>query len=174
MKSPKLIINPQQLLNTPKFICVDGHIQEQHKISCTFPIDVRLILATKEDVPYEFLMQISQSAKNSVKMSLHLQSNNLKIGLLRVDYSGTHRNPQEATEDVPIDFLPYQGKIIIGSHIHYYVQGYNQLEWAIPIEDTNYKCKEIDDYQESIVKAIECFAETIRLNTKLNFERALL
>lgn len=173
MKSPQLIINPQRLVETPKFICIDGHFLEQHKICCDFPIEERFILETKEDVPYEFLMQISQSAKNSVKISLHLQSNNLKIGLLRVDYSGTHRNPQEVTNDVPADFLPYQGKIIIGSHIHYYVKGYNQLEWAIPIEETSYRCKHIDG-QESIIEAIECFSEAIHLNTKLHFERALL
>ena len=174
MKSPQLIITPQRLVETPKFICIDGHFQEQHKICCDFPIEERLILETNEDVPYEFLMQISQSAKNSVKISFHLQSNNFKIGLLRVDYSGTHRNPQEATNNVPTDFLPYQGKVIVGSHIHYYVQGYNQLEWALPIDRTNYSCQEIDDCQESIVRAIECFAETIHLNTKLHFERVLL
>ena len=174
MKNPKLIVDPRQLIEVPKFVNIDGHIQELYKISCNFPIDVRLILDSKDDVPYEFLMQITQSAKNSVKMSLHLQSNNLKIGLFRVDYVGTHKNPEEVTKDVPSNFLPYRGQIIRGSHIHYYVQGYNQLEWAIPIEMTDYSCKKITEFQESIVEAIECFAETIHLNTKLNFERALL
>lgn len=174
MKSPKLLFDPRQLIDIPKFIYINGQIQERCKISCAFPIDVRMILETKENVPYEFLMQITQSSKNSIKMSLHLQSNNMKIGLFRVDYDGTHRNPAVATKDVPSDFLPYQDQTIIGSHIHYFVQGYNQLEWAIPIEKTNFKCKIIDGYQESIVEAIECFAETIHLNTKLNFERALL
>lgn len=91
--------------------------------------DARYQLHTEEEPDYLFLLEINRSAKNNLKITLHFQEDNSKIGLLRVDYSGKHKNPHEIKSSLPYRFRLYVGKWFDyhEHHIHYYVEGYNQL-----------------------------------------------
>ena len=72
--------------------------------------NARYQLRAEEEPDYLFLLEISRSAKNNLKITLHFQEDKSKIGLLRVDYSGKHKNPDEIKRSFPDRFKPYVGK----------------------------------------------------------------
>lgn len=137
--------------------------------------NTRYQLHTEEEPDYLFLLEISRSAKNNLKITLHFQEDNSKIGLLRVDYSGKHKNPHEIKRSLPDRFKPYVDKWF-GSHehhIHYYVEGYNQLVWAIPLADDDFPVKSVADVND-IFPAIMAFARKINLKTEFeNYQNEL-
>lgn len=141
-----------------------------------FPIDIRYHLIDATEGNFEFLWRISQSSKNVIKLSLHVQDEDSNIGLLRIDYNGPHQNPQIAKENLPEKFLPYVGKRFDNeSHIHYYVEGYKPLVWAIPITDSSIVTQRIEaDKTETIKNAILEFAKVINVKTNINVQTMLL
>lgn len=72
--------------------------------------NARYQLHAEEEPDYLFLLEISRSAKNNLKITLHFQKDNSKIGLLRVDHSGQHQNPHEIKSSLPDRFKPYAAK----------------------------------------------------------------
>jgi len=93
---------------------------------------------------FEFMLEIWQGVKNRLKMSLHFQEDETKIGLFRVDYWSGHSNPQTISDKVPVKFHPFVGKhfVISEHHVHYHIEGYPTLAWALPIEQDNFPYKE--------------------------------
>jgi len=61
-------------------------------------------------------------------------------------------------------------------HIHYYVQGYRTLQWAIPLTDASFEIKEINpnDFNRTFVKIIKLFAKTINIETKITINTRLI
>lgn len=125
---------------------------------------------------FEFLWRISQSAKNVIKLSLHVQDEDSNIGLLRIDYNGPHQNPQNAKDNLPEKFLPYVGRWFNNeSHVHYYEDGYRPLAWAIPITDSSIETKIIEaEKTETIKNAILEFAKVINIKTNINVQTMLI
>lgn len=123
---------------------------------------------------FEFLWEIWQSQKNTIKMSLHHQDDETKMGLFRVDFNSGHNNPAELTESVPSKFQPYVGKhfSINEHHVHYHVEGYHSLAWAIPIASDDFQHKDLTE--NNIVEIVEEFGKTINLQTTLLINRRLL
>ncbi|MDR0505426.1 MAG: hypothetical protein LBH32_01215 [Dysgonamonadaceae bacterium] len=53
-----------------------------------------------------------------MRISLHFQEDESKIGLLRVDYGAGHKNPEIANEFIPKNLTKYTGVQINEPHIH--------------------------------------------------------
>ena len=143
-----------------------------------FPMNFRYELVSEDDDEFSFLWEVTQSTKNTLKISLHFQEDESKIGLLRVDYFGTHQNPFAAKDDLPNKFKPYIGKAFSYDepHVHYHVEGYKPLVWAVPIEISEMTIIEITetDTCSKVVSAILDFAKIINLETKLTINPLLL
>lgn len=124
---------------------------------------IPLISNTPEQLFFKF--HIWNSKKINLKLSLHHDTEN--IGLIRVDYNGSHKNPEEITEYVPENLRPYAGyKFFNEPHIHIYVQEWD-LKWALPLKQHSFAVKDIKDFSD-IEKAIWCFQEEISLKTELS------
>ncbi|MDR0574805.1 MAG: hypothetical protein LBG96_12395 [Tannerella sp.] len=147
-------------------------------INQNFPFQERYELLSETDDEFSFLWIIHQSAKGILQISLHFQENDSKTGLIRVDYNRGHKNPETVNSNVPEKFHPYVGKQFsnIEHNIHYHVQGYPSLAWAIPLTDDDFEIKSIDenDNNRSFANAITSFAKTIHIETIINVNTLLL
>lgn len=169
----------EYLLNLPKKIVGENGLLNNLTIEQTFPFNLRYELISEEDDEFTFLLEIRQSQKNTIRLNFHHQENDGKIGLLRVDYNSGHKNPEGINEFLPDKFHPFVGKHFANHehHIHYHVQGYKTLAWALPLEVDDFKIKEIsnnDDFNNTFVQIIKAFAETINIETKLEFNQLLI
>ncbi len=166
-----------QLLKLPKFV-VEGNKRQSNIVIEINPHkrNVRLLLEANISTvaKIRFLWNIFISNK-TLKMSLHVQENKMKLGLLRIDYFGSsHKNPNFLLEHVPEIFYPYVGEIFPPEkhHVHYHVEGYPPLAWAIPIEDDDFPYKQYSvENRKDIIRA---FANKINLQTEIVFQEALL
>ena len=157
------------LIHLKKKILLNDAVQDRITIQQTYPMNLRYELVSDDDDEFSFLWEISQSSKNALRISLHFQEDDSKIGLFRVDYNSGHHNPEVAKEDLPDFFKPYVGKWFSNeeSHVHYHVDGYRSLAWAVPIGVTNVQTKAItaNDINSNFVNAIIGFAKMINIET---------
>ena len=176
-----MIISNEQavaLLQLKKKIILNDEVKDRISIQQTCPMNLRYDLVSDDDDEFSFLLEISQSSKNNLRISLHFQEDDSKIGLLRVDYNSGHHNPEIARDDLPELFRPYIGKWFTNeeSHVHYHVDGYKSLAWAVPIEATNVQTKEIEDGEmlANFVNAIMEFAQMVNIETVIMINRLLI
>jgi len=120
------------------------------------------------------LVNIKESEKKSLKISLHHQDNSTQNGLLRVDFNGRHFNPVDITETVPETFRPFAGQWLddYAGHIHYVVNGYKPLAWAIPLEVDDFKVKELNG-REDYTRTLNAFFQKINLKTVITFNHQM-
>ena len=166
------------LLKLPKKILKGNDLLASMTINQKFPFRERYELLSEKDDEFSFLWEINQSAKNTLKISLHVQENDSKIGLLRIDYHGGHTNPERMNEFVPEKFHQYAGKNFAGNehHIHYHVQGYKSLAWAIPLVDDAFEIKTIENeyFNTTLKEIIILFAKTVNIETVITINTLLL
>ena len=166
------------LLSLPKKILIDDELLSKITINQRFPFLERFELLSDKDNEFSFLWEIRQSAKNALKISLHVQENDSKIGLMRVDYNGGHRNPETINDFVPEKFHQYVGKEFTNNehHVHYHVQGYKSLAWAIPLNDDDFEIKTIgnEDFNYSLANIVILFAKKINIETLITINTLLL
>jgi hypothetical protein len=167
------------LLKLPKKIIKDDKPVDKLELEQTYPFNARFELVSKEDDEFTFLWVIRQSKKSSIRVSLHYQENGSQIGLMRVDYNGGHINPVVINEFVPEKFRPYAAKEFKNNdhHIHYHVQGYKSLAWAIPLTEDDFKIKELKEGTEfnfTFVDIIKEFAKTVNIETEIILNPLLL
>jgi hypothetical protein len=166
------------LLKLPKKIVIEGKLLPEITINQCFPFRERYELVSETDDECSFLWEVKQSAKNMLRISLHFQENDSKIGLLRIDFNGGHKNPETINEYVPEQFRKYAGKEFSHGehHIHYHIQGYKSLAWAIPLNDTDFEIKTISDDNCNIALAniVKSFAKTVNIQTVITFNTLLL
>lgn len=89
---------------------------------------------------YEFIWSsVRGRTININKLSLMIRIKGTNIGLLRFDYNpfNTHLNPDYITADLPDFLVPFANFKIRQnvSHVHFAVNGYAELVWAIPLEN---------------------------------------
>lgn len=155
------------LLDLPKHIFEDEKYLERKNYMPSLPINDRIYMASKADDDFIFFLDIWQSSKNQLKMKLHYQEEEASIGLLRIDFNGRHHNPEIENDNVPDEFKPYAGKWIEESHIHYFIEGYKTLNWAIPLSiDESFPIKTFTDSSQ-IGSIIQAFGKKINLKTQL-------
>lgn len=163
----------KDLIATPKVV-----LESDGKTACSFKqIDYipglrENIILRSIDAEFFFVWTINRSAKELIKLSLHVLEKDSHIGIFRVDYvsdESIHHNPTISTENVPDELKPFTGKDIIGPHAHFNVLGYKTLQWAVPLEDIDFKVKSIVDSLSNIdiASAIKCFAKYINVTTPI-------
>lgn len=155
------------LLTLSKHIIEGEEVLERKKYTPSFPINDRIYMISKEDDEFSFFLEINQSSKQKLKLTLHLQEEDASIGLLRVDFNGRHFNPEIANDKVPDIFKPFAGQWLEESHIHYFVYGYRPLAWAIPLKaDNTFSVKDFTGTSE-FGNVLQAFGNKINLKTIL-------
>lgn len=114
------------------------------------------------------MIDIKESEKKFLKVSLHHQENSMQFGILRVYYNGRHLNSIEIIPTLPETFRPFAGQWLddYPSHIHYVVNGYKPLAWAIPLEFDEFPVKELND-REDYSRVLKAFFQKINLKTTI-------
>jgi hypothetical protein len=166
----------QYLLGLPKKVKVNGVLRDTIVLEQTVPLQERYMLVAEADESYAFLYSIDQSRKNLFKLTLYLMDNEEHIGLVRIDYSGQHQNPEKITADVPQQFHPYAGKFFgYGEpHIHYYVEGgHKSMSWALPLAESGFEIEKITSNRD-IISAFTAFNTLITLKTSFTINCILL
>jgi len=113
----------EYLIKLPKKILENDVLINDLRIKQQFPFSVRYTLGSPSDFEFTFLLEIYQSKKAALKVSLYYQEDQSKVGLIRVDFNGTHKNPEEIIDDLPLKFHKYAGKWFDYNehHIHFYL-----------------------------------------------------
>lgn len=158
------------LLNLDKFIVENNIFIEDKQLKIESPVNLRFVLGSKGDADQSFLVDIKESDKKALKIDFHHQDDRTKHGLLRVDYYSRHKNPVELLDTLPNKFKPFAGIYLDGhaGHIHYIVDGYLPLAWAIPLESDDFPIKNINNVND-ITSVLKAFFEKINLKTDLQY-----
>jgi hypothetical protein len=169
----------EYLIKLQKKIVEKEVLLDNLTINQVFPLNLRYDLVSEQDDEFTFLLEIQQSKKSTIRISFHHQENDGKTGLLRVDYNSGHKNPEEINEFLPEKFHPYAGKYFDNNehHIHYHIQGYKSLAWAIPLTIDEFEIKEINDdanFNSTFANIIKSFAKTINIETSIQVNTLLL
>ncbi|MBQ9365583.1 MAG: hypothetical protein IJT82_07390 [Schwartzia sp.] len=162
----------QALIDIPKKIMVDEQPQDEYIMRFSGRIQSRFELVS-DDGTQIFLLELRQGEHNFFKITLHFQENSKYIGLLRIDYNGSHKNPKISMPEVPAFVLPFADAFIRESHVHLYVQGYKPLTWAVPLPIYDFDVKSISN-MDSFVQAVREFCRRINITTHCNFDGGLL
>ncbi len=135
----------------------------------------RLDLFSHEDSEYNFWVEITSNQKIILKTSIHHLESNSFIGLLRIDFKGGHHNPAVIKNTLPEYLKSYADRWFEPTepHMHVFVEGYKPLAWAIPLADTDFPIKEINDTSD-LNYLITNFAKKINLNSQINIQQAIL
>lgn len=157
----------EQLIKQPKKIMENDQLLSTKDITILSPFSQRFNLVSEIDESFTFLLEVIQGKKNHLKFTLHFMETASNYGLLRVDYNARHKNPEVANEFVVDELKPYTGVWIEESHIHYYVQGYKPLAWAIPLDDSDFLVKSLQ-HSNDIPRAFNAFCQAINVTTHVN------
>lgn len=162
------------LIGLDKKIVKNDEMVNSFQLEIKFPLKLRLFLSSPDDLDQNLLIDIKESEKKTLKISLHHQDNGTQNGLLRVDYNARHLNPAEINVNVPEKFKPFAGQWLDNypGHIHYVVDGYKPLAWAIPLETDNYLVKELKK-REDYAETLDAFFKKINLKTKISYNHQL-
>ena len=160
------------LLSLDKYI-IEGDKQIKSKqLNLESPLKLRLNLVAQDDPGQVFLVDITESDKKALKISFHHQDDAAQYGLLRVDFYSRHKNPVEILDTVPENFRQFAGIFLddFAGHIHYVVNGYSSLAWAIPLEHDDFSVKDIENIDDiTSVTVMEAFFDKINLKTTLQY-----
>lgn len=161
----------QSLIDTPKKILVAEQPQDEYIMRFSGRIHSRFELVSA-DGNQIFLLELRQEEENHLKITLHFQEHSNYIGLLRIDYNGSHKNPKESKAELPTEVIPFVDSYIHESHVHFYVQGYKPLTWAVPLSVYSFDVKHISD-MDSFIQAVQAFCKKINVVTRCNIEGRL-
>lgn len=164
----------EYLIGLDKYVVQNGEVVSTFLLDIQFPMSFRLTLSAPDDLDQNLLVDIKESEKKSFKISLHHQDNSTQNGLLRVDYNGRHLNPVDIIQTVPEIFRPFAGKWLddYAGHIHYVVDGYKPLAWAIPLELDDFPVKELNG-REDYTRTLNAFFQKINLKTAITFNQQM-
>jgi len=158
------------LLGLDKYIIENQEYIYNKKLVIASPVRLRFILGSPDDPDQSFLIDIKESDKKALKISFHHQDDTTQNGILRVDYYSRHKNPVEILDTVPEHFKPFAGIYLddYPGHIHYIVDGYPPLAWAIPLEFDDFPVKDIRNVGD-ISAVLTAFFDKINLKTNVTF-----
>ena len=158
------------LIGLDKYIVQEGNKENQYFLNIKYPMNFRLLLFTPDDLDQNLIVDIAESEKKSLKISLHHQDSSTQNGLLRVDFNSRHLNPANITSTVPEKFKPFAGLWLddYNGHIHYVVDGYKPLAWAIPLDIDDFPVKELVK-REDYINTLKAFFDIINLKTSITY-----
>lgn len=158
------------LIGLEKHIFNNGELLDSYAINIKYPMTFRLSLSSSEDLEQNLIVDIKESEKKSLRINLHHQDDNSQNGLLRVDYNSRHRNPEKIIDTVPRSFHQFAGCWLddYAGHIHYVVDGYKPLAWAIPLDNDEFPIKELNS-REDYARTLQAFFDKINIKTKFTF-----
>lgn len=158
------------LIGLDKYIVQDGETDKPFLLNIEYPMDFQLLLYTPDDLDQNLMIDVKESEKKSLKISLHHQDNSTQNGLLRVDFYSRHLNPANLIPTVPEKFKPFAGLWLdnYNGHIHYVVDGYKPLAWAIPLDADDFPVKELIK-REDYINALKAFFDKINLKTIITY-----
>lgn len=135
----------------------------------------RLELISHQDRDYNFWVEITSNQKIILKTSIHHLENNSFVGLLRIDFKGSHWNPADIKDTLPEILKPFAGKWFEPTepHMHIYVEGYKPLAWAIPLSETDFPVQDIKE-QSDLTNLIFKFAEKINLKSRITLQQVIV
>lgn len=164
----------EYLIGLDKYIFLDGGFSESFLIDIKYPMNFRLPLSSRSDLDQSLLVNIKESEKKSLKISIHHQDNNTQNGLLRIDFNSRHLNPVTIIPTLPEVFKAFAGQWLDGhgGHIHYVVDGYKPLSWAIPLEVDGFPVKELNN-REDYINTLSAFFQKINLKTKIKYNHQI-
>lgn len=164
----------EYLLGLDKYVVQNGGTVENYLLDIQYPMSLRLMLSAPDDLDQNLLVDIKESGKKSLKISLHHQDNSTQNGLLRVDFYSRHFNPVDILDTVPEKFRPFAGQWLDDNagHIHYVVDGYKPLAWAIPLELDDFPIKELNG-REDYTNTLKAFFQKINLRTVFRYNHQL-
>lgn len=143
---------------------MEKHLENKKQYFDSAKEKVRFDLVSK-DREYKFLLQIQKSRKIDFKATFHHQEKEMNLGLIRVDFKGAHTNPDVAEK--------YAGEFFNNiPHIHFYIEGYKPLSWAIPLVESDFPVKEISS-EEDFYKAVDSFGDYIKLLDRIRILGAI-
>lgn len=162
------------LLGLDKYVLVNDAPAWNYDLIIKYPLKFRLALSAPDDLDQVLLVDIKESDKKSFKISVHHQDNSTQSGLLRVDFYSRHLNPSEVLATVPAKFTPFAGQWLdeYDGHIHYVVDGYKPLAWAIPLEFDDFPVRELTS-REDYPKLFNAFFQKINLKTEIRYHHQL-
>jgi len=165
----------EHLLGLEKFITVDGTIVRTLHLSLTSPLSIHWKLKAPTEMELDLRVEIQESPKKALKIGFHHQDDTSQHGLLRVDYHSRHRNPAAITNAVPQEFHPYVGIFLDDwpGHIHYVVDGYPTLAWAIPLEMDAFPVKDIQG-MDHLYNAVLAFCKRLNIATEITIDNPQL
>lgn len=158
------------LLGLEKQIQIEDRIADKYELNIEYPMNFRLILMSEEDIDQSLLIDVKESEKRALKISLHHQDDATQNGVLRVDYFSRHKNPDEINEFVPEVFHEFAGIYLddYDGHIHYVIDGYKPLAWAIPLEVDHFPVKTLKGRDE-YANVLKAFFKRINIKTPITF-----
>lgn len=164
----------EYLIALDKYVLNEGEPVRSFLMNITYPLNIRLLLSTPDDLDQNLIVDIKESAKKSLKINLHHQENSTQNGLLRVDYNGRHQNPPEITPALPAVFHPFAGLWLdeYAGHIHYVVDGYKPLVWAIPLDEDDFPVKKLNS-REDYTDTLNAFFQKINLKTVVQYNQQI-
>lgn len=162
------------LIGLDKYIVENGETVNNYLLNIQFPMSLRLTLSAPDDLDQNLLINIIESEKKALKISLHHQDNSTQNGILRIDFNGRHLNPVEIIPTLPDIFRPFAGQWLddYSSHLHYVVNGYKPLAWAIPLEFDEFPVKELNA-REDYSRTLSAFFQRINLKTTIIFNHQM-
>ncbi|MCD1653517.1 hypothetical protein K7J14_02240 [Treponema zuelzerae] len=102
-----------------------------------FPLKGSKVSVKIESFDKKLYFNLDVNNTPSTNSKITYQTRNLEsVILVRLDINSAHRNPIVDNPPLP-QFLPYNGMLIKGTHIHFYVENFFD-SWAIPIEDMRF------------------------------------
>lgn len=164
----------EYLIGLDKYIIQDGKTVNSILFDIDYPMDIRLQLSAPDDIDQNLMVNIKESEKKALKISLHHQDNGTQNGLLRIDYNSRHLNPVDIKPSVPDAFHAFAGLWLdeYAGHIHYVVDGYKPLAWAIPLEIDEFPVKQLTG-REDYSKTLKAFFDKINLKTNVTYNHQM-
>lgn len=166
-----------RLIHLPKWVIDEsGNKVQKLTLDQKFPMQTRFSLMSDDDIIREYLVDVKQSDKMGIRLNFQLMDN-LNWGLARLDYNNNHMNPEEITDKVPELFHSHVGEFFNQkSHLHYHVEGFKPLAWALPLEETEIETKEVSipTMQTDFIKAFNSFMAYLNVQTETTINPLVL
>ncbi len=166
-----------ELVKLPKWVVdEEGDIVEEYTMDQEFPMRKRLNLVNKDGMKREFVLDVKQSEKYGIRLNFQVMDD-MNWGLARLDYNSNHKNPDILMGDVPEMFHAHVAELFVNkAHLHYHVDGYPQLAWALPLDETEIATKDVtdDDMTHGFVDAFYSFVNYLNVKTRITINRMVI